>query len=76
VGCTVSHAEYDAAAAAAMVRAFAAAPEVERVLFGDADVVQKIRAEGAEWAHKVMLAVRGHKNHIHIDIKPPSLGVV
>ncbi|RMG10516.1 MAG: hypothetical protein D6731_17305 [Planctomycetota bacterium] len=61
-GTTVSSAAYDRAAARAMLRAFRAQPLVRRILFSDPALVR----EG------LCVSARGHDNHFHVEIRPPS----
>lgn len=70
-GSDVRRSDYDREATWAMLKALAANPRVERVLFSDATLLERARTNNEPWAYKVMDGGPVHKNHIHVDVKPP-----
>lgn len=65
--------DYDRNAAWAMLKSIASNPRVERVLFTDPVLLERIKTEAPSWGHKVFDGGRVHLNHIHVDIKPPEV---
>lgn len=72
-GTDTRRSDYDRDAAWAMLKAIAANPRVERVLFTDAVLLERIKTEAPAWGHKVFDGGRVHLNHFHVDIKPPDV---
>lgn len=70
-GTTTRRADYDREAAYAMLAALASNPRVERVLFTDPALLERIKSRGESWAYKVFDGGPVHLNHIHVDVKPP-----
>jgi peptidoglycan hydrolase-like protein with peptidoglycan-binding domain len=73
-GSDVRWANYDREAAWAMLTAIASNPRVERVLFSDADLLARARSTNQPWASKVFDGGPVHRNHFHVDVKPPKVG--
>ncbi len=71
-GSDVRRTDYDREAAWAMLSSIAANPRVERVLFSDAALRERAKTEGQPWAFKLFDGGEVHKNHFHVDIKPPK----
>ena len=72
-GTDTRRSDYDRNAAWAMLKAIASNPRVERVLFTDPVLLERIKTEAPEWGHKVFDGGRVHLNHFHVDIKPPDV---
>ncbi len=72
-GSDVRWANYDRETAWAMLAAIASNPRVERVLFSDAQLLARARETNQPWAYKVFDGGDVHKNHFHVDVKPPRL---
>jgi peptidoglycan hydrolase-like protein with peptidoglycan-binding domain len=72
-GSDVRWANYDREATYAMLTAFAANPRVERVLFADAELLARAKNSGQPWAYKVQDGGPVHRNHLHVDVKPPKV---
>lgn len=70
-GSDVRRTDYDREAAWAMLSSIAANPRVERVLFSDATLLERAKTERQPWAFKVFDGGDVHRNHFHVDIKPP-----
>ncbi len=73
-GSDVRWATYDREAAWGMLQAIASNPRVERVLFTDPVLLERLKSSGAEWAYKVFDGGALHRNHFHVDVRPPTLG--
>lgn len=71
-GTDVRRTDYDREAAWAMLSAIAANPRVERLLFSDPVLLERAKTEAQPWAFKVFDGGEVHKNHFHVDIKPPK----
>lgn len=72
-GTDTRRSDYDRDAAWAMLKAIASNPRVERVLFTDPVLLERIKTEAPAWAHKVFDGGQVHLNHFHVDIKPPEV---
>jgi peptidoglycan hydrolase-like protein with peptidoglycan-binding domain len=75
-GAKVSWAAYDREATYAQIVAFAKDPRVERILFSDTVLLNRIQALPAAanpWKSKVQWGGNGHKDHIHVDISAPTI---
>ena len=72
-GSDVRWANYDREAAWAMLAAIASNPRVERVLFSDATLLARAKSTNQDWAYKLFDGGAVHRNHIHVDVKPPTV---
>lgn len=72
-GSDVRWTNYDREAAWAMLSTIAANPRVERVLFSDPVLLERVKNSNAAWAFKVFDGGPVHRNHFHADIKPPTV---
>lgn len=75
-GAKVSWAAYDREATYAQIVAFAKDPRVERILFSDTVLLNRIQALPAAanpWKSKVQWGGNSHKDHIHVDISAPTI---
>ncbi|MEW5738952.1 MAG: peptidoglycan-binding domain-containing protein [Myxococcota bacterium] len=70
-GSDVRWANYDREATWAMLQAIAANPRVERVLFSDATLLARARETKQPWAWKLFDGGPVHRNHLHVDVRPP-----
>jgi peptidoglycan hydrolase-like protein with peptidoglycan-binding domain len=70
-GSDVRRSDYDREATWAMLKALASNPRVERVLFTDATLLERAKTNNEPWAYKLFDGGPVHKNHIHVDVKPP-----
>lgn len=72
-GSDVRWANYDREATWAMLQAIASNPRVERVLFSDATLLARATDTKQPWAHKLFDGGPVHRNHLHLDIRPPAV---
>lgn len=72
-GSDVRWANYDRETAWAMPGAIASNPRVERVLFTDPVLLERAKATNQPWAYKVFDGGAVHRNHFHVDVKPPTV---
>jgi hypothetical protein len=70
-GSDVRRTDYDREATWAMLKSLASNPRVERVLFTDPVLAERAKSNDEPWAHKLLDGGAVHKNHIHVDVKPP-----
>jgi peptidoglycan hydrolase-like protein with peptidoglycan-binding domain len=70
-GTEVGRSDYDRETAWAMIKAIASNPRVERILFTDPVLLARARTE--PWGAKLQDGGRGHRNHFHVDVKPPPV---
>lgn len=70
-GTIAGAANYDREATYRMIAAFASDPRVERILFSDNVLLQRIANSNASWKHKVAHGGAVHRDHIHVDVSPP-----
>lgn len=73
-GTRINRSDYDKEATYAVLKAFGQDPGVERILFGDKSLVERARNNKEPWAYKLFDA-KGHRDHIHVDIKPPDVAL-
>lgn len=72
----VGASDYDRETTYAMIAAFAQDPRVERILFTDRVLLRRIADSDVPWKHKVQDGGAGHRNHLHIDIRPAAPSAV
>lgn len=72
-GSNVLWRDYDREAAYAMIEAFASDARVEQILCSDRTLLRRIAESDVPWKHKVVYGGASHRNHLHIDISPPSV---
>lgn len=72
-GSNVLWRDYDREATYAMIEAFASDSRVERILCSDRTLLKRIGDSDAPWKHKVVYGGASHRNHLHVDIAPPSV---
>jgi Putative peptidoglycan binding domain/Penicillin-insensitive murein endopeptidase len=70
-GTEVRRSDYDRETTWAMLKALASNPRVERVLFSDPVLAERAKTNNEPWAFKLFDGGPIHKNHIHVDVKPP-----
>ena len=70
-GSDVRRTDYDREATWAMLKALGNNPRVERMLFTDPVLAERAKAE--PWGFKLQDGGAVHKNHIHVDVKPPEV---
>lgn len=75
-GSRTNWANYDREATFAMIKAFGEDPSVERIIFSDNVLLQRIKTGDYSWSDKVFHGGKGHHTHVHIDIAPPTFKTV
>lgn len=70
-GTEVGRRDYDRETAWAMLKAIGSNPRVERILFTDPVLIARARTE--PWGSKLQDGGPVHRNHFHVDVKPPPV---
>ena|GEM_PF-4927066 len=75
-GSRTNWANYDREATFAMIKAFGEDPNVERIIFSDNVLLERIKTGDYSWSNKVFHGGKSHHTHVHIDIAPPKFNTV